>query len=330
MSTINGLREQLQGINATSFADIALQIFNYQARHNPVYRRFLFARGTEANGIKSITEIPFLPIEFFKSHRIITGHWIPTGYFESSGTTGISSSRHFFPDEEFYPFHARRNFEFFFGDIGQYHFFALLPSYLERKNSSLVTMLHHFIRQSSSPLSGFYLYNTDAMLNRISEAVKAGDRKIMLWGVTFALLDLAEKHKPDLSGAIIIETGGMKGRREEITREVLHDTLMRAFSVGQIFSEYGMTELFSQAYSKGGTRFYPPPWMRVFIRDIYDPLTLLPEGKTGGINIIDLANIHSVAFIETGDLGKLHTDGSFEILGRLDNTDIRGCNLMVE
>lgn len=330
MSTLNGFRAELHGINANSFANIALSVFRYQAIHNPVYCRYLKARQADIQAIQSIVDIPFLPIEFFKSHRLITGKWQPSGYFESSGTTGILSSRHFYPDDHFYPQHALRNFELFFGDIKQYHLFALLPSYLERNNSSLVTMLNHLIQQSESQFSGFYLHNTGEMLRQIHQAGKMRDRKIMIWGVTFALLDLAETHKPDLSGCIIIETGGMKGRREEITRQELHDVLIRCFGVDKIYSEYGMTELFSQAYTRGGMRFYPPPWMRVFTRDLYDPFTYLPAGKTGGINIIDLGNIHSVAFIETADLGRCHADGSFEVLGRTDNSDIRGCNLLVE
>lgn len=330
MSRINGFREQLQGINAASFSDIALEVFQYQATHNPVYKHYLQVRRVDVNSVKSVHEIPFLPIEFFKSHSIVTGSWVPAGYFESSGTTGSSTSRHFYPDNTFYAEHALRNFELFFGNIKQYHLFALLPSYLERKNSSLVTMMNHLIKQSNSSLSGFYLYNTDEMLKQIRLAEEMNDRKIMVWGVTFALLDLAEVLNPDLSHCLIIETGGMKGRREEITRESLHERLMQSFGVSKIYSEYGMTEIFSQAYTQGGMRFYPPPWMRVFIRDIYDPFTLLEEGKAGGINIIDLGNIHSIAFIETADLGRLYSDGSFEILGRLDNTDVRGCNLMVE
>lgn len=330
MSTINGFRAELQGINANSFANIAIRIFRYQAIHNPVYGRYLKARQADISSITSIAEIPFLPIDFFKSHRLITGNWLPQGYFESSGTTGAVSSRHYYTNDSFYLEHALKNFELFFGNVKQYHLFALLPSYLERKNSSLVTMLNHLIQQSESVFSGFYLYNTHEMLERISIAAKLNDRKIMIWGVTFALLDLAEKHKPDLSGCLIVETGGMKGRREELTREALHECLIRCFGVDKIYSEYGMTELFSQAYTRGGMRFYPPPWMRVLIRDLYDPLTLLPEEKTGGINIIDLGNVHSIAFIETADLGRCYADGSFEVLGRIDNSDIRGCNLLVE
>ena len=330
MSTLNGFRAELHGINANSFTDIALRIFRYQAIHNPVYRRYLNARRADIYSITSLAEIPFLPIEFFKSHRLITGNWSPQGYFESSGTTGFLPSRHYYTNDLFYEVHALRNFELFFGNVKQYHLFALLPSYLERKNSSLVTMLNHLIQQSESGLSGFYLFNTSEMLKQVGRAQKIHDRKIMIWGVTFALLDLAETHKPALPDCIIVETGGMKGRREEITRESLHEYLTGYFGVDKIYSEYGMTELFSQAYTRGGMRFYPPPWMRIFIRDLYDPFTLLPEGKTGGINIIDLGNVHSVAFIETADLGRCHADGSFEVLGRIDNSDIRGCNLLVE
>ncbi len=329
MPTLNNFRKQIQGINEHTFTDIALKVFHYQACNNPVYQRYLAFRQIDYSVVNCLTDIPFLPITFFKSHRIITGNWKPAGFFESSGTTGRSSSLHYYPDHDFYSVHARGNFELFFGPASQYHFFALLPSYLERRHSSLITMLHGLMKESRSDLGGFFLYNTDEMLSRMEQARKQADRRLMLWGVTFALLDLAEKHAPDLSACVIVETGGMKGRREEITREALHERLKKDFGVDRIFSEYGMTELFSQAYTRGETRFYAPPWMRVFIRDLYDPFSVGLEGLTGGINIIDLANIHSVSFIETADLGRVYADGSFEVLGRIDNSEVRGCNLLV-
>jgi phenylacetate-coenzyme A ligase PaaK-like adenylate-forming protein len=328
--TYSDFRTQIHGINDHSFTDIALRVFRYQAQFNPVYQRYLAYRKVNYQSVKQLSDIPFLPITFFKSHRLATGNWPPAGYFESSGTTGRMSSLHYFPDHAFYAAHTRQNFEWFFGPVGQYHFFALLPSYLERGHSSLVTMLHAFIRQSGSPYSGFYLHDTDAMLQQMEEARRKDGRKVMLWGVTFALLDLAEKHAPRLGDCVVLETGGMKGRREEITREALHAQLTQAFGVERIYSEYGMTELFSQAYTRGGTRFYTPPWMKVLVRDLYDPFAVGLTGKTGGINIIDLGNVHSVAFIETADLGRAYADGSFEVLGRIDNSEVRGCNLLVE
>jgi hypothetical protein len=222
-----------------------------------------------------------------------------------------------------------RCFEYFIGYLEKYYFFALLPSYVERGNSSLVFMVDNFIKKSRSPQQGFYLHNVDELLRDINKA-RGNGKKTVLWGVTFALLDLAERYHPDLSHCLIFETGGMKGRRPEITRQELHAILKEGFGVKSVYSEYGMTELFSQAYSKGGNAFFCPPWMKIVARDITDPLDKGLLNQTGGINVVDLANADTVAFLETEDIGKVYSEGSFEVLGRLDNTDVRGCNLMVE
>jgi hypothetical protein len=247
----------------------------------------------------------------------------------SSGTTGLQASMLPVKDPGRYLQHAARCFEYFFGSLENYRFHALLPSYLERGNSSLVFMIDHFIKLSRSPVPGFYLNNVDELLRDVATNDVKG-RKPVLWGVAFALLDLAERYHPDLSHCMVFETGGMKGRRQEIIRLELHSRLREAFGVQAVFSEYGMTELFSQGYSKGGSAFFCPPWMKIIARDITDPFQKGLLNETGGINVIDLANADSVAFIETEDIGKVYEDGSFEILGRLDNTDVRGCNLMVQ
>ena len=238
------------------------------------------------------------------------------------------TSQHEVRDLQFYLDHSARTFARFFGDLREYHFLALLPSYLERQGSSLVAMMDHFIRQSGSPYSGFYLHDTDKLLADI-EKLRGDGRKTIVWGVTFALLDLAERHGPDLSHCLVFETGGMKGRRREITREELHATLCNAFRVESIYSEYGMTELLSQAYSYSSNVFECPPWMKVIGRDVTDPLEKGLTEATCGLNVIDLANWNSVAFIETEDLGRVYADGRFEVLGRFDNSDLRGCNLLV-
>jgi len=310
--------------------DIALRLFRYQANYNPVYASYLQHLRVNANAIGKVNEIPFLPISFFKSKILKTGQWREELYFNSSGTTGSSTSTHYIADLNFYLNHAQRCFEHFFGPLNQYAIFALMPSYLERENSSLIAMMRSFIEKSKSEFSGFYLYEHDKLLHDIETCRKVGNKKVLLWGVSFALLDLAEKFHPDLSDCIVFETGGMKGRRKEVTRMELHQDLKANFNLDRIYSEYGMTELLSQAYSRGGDQFYPSPWMKVIVREVVDPFEKGQINRTGGLNIIDLANIHSVAFIETEDSGKVFADGSFEVMGRIDNTDIRGCNLLVE
>jgi phenylacetate-coenzyme A ligase PaaK-like adenylate-forming protein len=312
------------------FREAALEIFRIQSAGNLVYGDFIKNLRINPGLIKSCEEIPFLPVEFFKSQRIITGNLPHEKIFESSGTTGRDSARHYVVDTEIYEKSFLNAFRFFYGDPAEYMMAALLPSYTERENSSLVYMMDDLIRRSPHSASGFYKDDSVSLIKAISSA-RARKQKVLLLGVSFALLDLAEKYSPDLNDVIVMETGGMKGRRKEITRTELHTILKKAFNVKAIHSEYGMTELLSQAYSKGEGIFNCPPWMKIFIRDPQDPLALITEpGITGGINIIDLANIHSCSFISTGDLGKLHTDGSFEVLGRIDNSDIRGCNLLIE
>ncbi|MCE2996782.1 MAG: acyl transferase [Cyclobacteriaceae bacterium] len=319
---------QLTHVNEGNFDDIALSLFHYQSIHNTTYRTFIETLGLQSSKITSIDQIPFLPIEFFKSHTIVTGNEPVEVVFTSSGTTGMTTSRHPVRDLSFYLKNAQTIFERYFGSLENYHFFALLPSYLERQGSSLIAMMDYFIRESKSPYSGFYLHNYQELVSHLRLA-KNTDRKVILWGVSFALLDLAEGFELDLKDAIVIETGGMKGRRKEMIREELHELLCSRFKVGRIGSEYGMTELLSQAYSLGNGLYQSPPWMKILVRDINDPFQMLENGKTGGINVIDLANAHSCAFVETQDLGKWVQGGYFEVLGRIDNSDLRGCNLLV-
>ena len=312
-----------------TFLGTALDIFNFQKGNNPVYSEFIRVLGKK-NPVKTIADLPFLPVEFFRNKRIITGNNPVETIFESSGTTGISPGRHFVSDLGLYEESFLKCFRLFYGDPEDYLLAALLPSYTERAGSSLVYMAERLIGKSRNQDSGFYKDNTDSLLEAIRRSQNK-NRKILLLGVSFALLDLAENYYPDLSGVIVMETGGMKGRRKELTRTELHDILKKRFKVPSIHSEYGMTELMSQAYSEKEGIFYCPPWMKVVIRDPLDPLCLFTEaGHTGGINIIDLANINSCSFIATSDLGRIHDDGGFEVLGRIDNSDIRGCNLLAE
>lgn len=326
---MKSFKSLLYSLNEQNTTDIALELFRFQAGHNPVYGKYIQYLGVDPLAVSTLNEIPFLPISFFKTHEVATGTWEPETVFTSSGTTGTINSRHAVADLNFYRQHATRCFEYFFGPLSQYHIFALMPSYLERSGSSLIEMLRHFIGQTGSAHSGFYLYNHDELAGNLLRA-KATNKKIILWGVAFALLDFAEKFSIDLSGHLVFETGGMKGRRREVTREELHRQLTRAFHVPVIHSEYGMTELLSQAYTRGGDLFSLPPWMKIVVRETTDPLEKGLIGKAGGLNVIDFANVDSISFIETEDAGKLHPDGSFEVLGRLDNSDVRGCNLMVE
>ncbi|MCX6300694.1 MAG: acyl transferase [Bacteroidia bacterium] len=312
------------------FQKTALEIFKYQADNNPVYRNFINLLGIDPATVASCREIPFLPAGFFKLHKIITGSQQPVIIFESSGTSDSPVSKHYIVDPLIYEESFSRTFRLFYGDPAEYFIAALLPSYTERKSSSLVYMVGGLIKKSAWPDSGFYKEKINELLINIKTA-KSKNRKVLLIGVSFALLDLAEQYAPDLSGVIVMETGGMKGRRNEITRGELHSILKKSYNLQNVHSEYGMTELLSQAYSKADGIYFPPPWMKILIRDPQDPLSVITEpGKTGGINIIDLANIYSCSFIATDDLGKLHEGGSFEVLGRIDNSDIRGCNQMIE
>ncbi len=327
MERFKSFASSLYSVNETNFNDIALEVFHFQAQYNPVYNAYITALGRDHRKVNTIQDIPFLPISFFKTQSIKTGEWNPEVEFLSSGTTEIIASRHEVWNLDFYLSIAERIFEEQFGPLDQYHIFALLPSYLERKGSSLISMIEHFIKKSKSRISGFYLKNHDELISVLKD--KNQDRKVILWGVSFALLDLAELGKLDLSQCMIFETGGMKGRRKEMVREEFHRYLKERFNANHIHSEYGMTELLSQAYSKGEGYFTAPAWMKIIIRDINDPFAIGLKGKTGGINVIDLANFHSCAFIETQDLGNLGQDGRFEVLGRFDNSDLRGCNLLV-
>lgn len=314
--------------NSNDFNELALEIFHYQVENNEFYKKFVESISIQPDQINEYQQIPFLPIEFFKSQQIVSGKFDPEITFQSSGTTGQTTSKHFVKSRNLYQNSFLKAFELFFSSPKEYVILALLPSYLEQKNSSLVYMVESLIHKSRSAESGFFLHNYDALHKRLIE-LKKQEKKVILFGVTYALLDLAEQFPIDFSELIIIETGGMKGRRKEMVREEVHAILKHAFGVSHIYSEYGMTELLSQAYSKGDGVYSTPPWMKVLIRDTNDPYSLMPYGKTGGLNVIDLANIHSCSFIATQDLGKLNTEGQFEVLGRFDNSDIRGCNLMV-
>ena len=322
---MNGLYD----LNAENFENVALELFRHQAQHCPVYERFIHFLGIDPVQVKSLTQIPFLPISFFKTQEVVTGEWSPITVFESSGTTGTVSSKHYIKDTSFYLAHSQQLFEQFYGPLEAYHFLALLPSYLERGNSSLVYMVDHFIKESKSPYSGFYLDDLSALTKVLHEAYADQRRTTVLLGVSFALLDLVEEVQLAMPDLVVMETGGMKGRRKEMIREALHAQLTRGFGVEQIHSEYGMTELLSQAYSKGAGIFKAPPSMKVLFRDLNDPFSIDLNRSRGGVNIIDLANRHSCAFIETQDIGEAYGEDTFGIIGRFDNSDIRGCNLLL-
>lgn len=322
-------KEQVFSItNDEQFSRVALQVFRHQAEACAVYREFIKGLRIDAAAVKQIDDIPFLPIEFFKSHNIVSTNDAVQITFTSSGTTGMVTSRHQVTDVSWYEESFRNAFELFYGDIKKYTILALLPSYLEREGSSLIYMAEDLISQSNNPDSGFFLYNHDELYHQLKKQ-QQNKKPTLLIGVTFALLDFVEQYQINFPELIVMETGGMKGKRKEMIREELHEQLCKGFGVDTIHSEYGMTELLSQAYSKGHGIFNCPPWMRIITRDTNDPVTLLKGDKAGGINIIDLANINSCAFIAAQDLGKVYADGSFEVLGRFDNADIRGCNLLI-
>lgn len=314
-----------------SFGSLALEVFRYQYNNNNIYRQYCQTLKINADDRNTIEKIPFLPINFFKTHTITTTAFEPVAIFESSGTTQTINSKHLIKDIGIYEQSFTTCFNMFYGKPEEWCIIALLPSYLERNNSSLVLMAEKLIQQSKHPQSGFYLHNTTALYETLA-AQENKLQKTLLIGVTFALLDFAEKYPMKLQHTIIMETGGMKGRRKEMTRQEVHSILCNNFQLQSIHSEYGMTELLSQAYSKGDGIFNCPPWMKILIRDEDDPLTVQSstENKTlsGAVNIIDLANIYSCSFIATEDAGKLYSDDSFEVLGRLDNSDIRGCSLL--
>lgn len=314
------------------FNALALQLFHYQYLNNELYREFCDLLKAVPENVYSFDKIPFLPIQFFRDHDVVTHHrTIPTGTsrtFLSSATTGSTPSRHFVSDTSLYEKSFTEGFQYFYGHPEGHCFLAVLPGYLERPGSSLVYMMDHLIRMTEVNGSGFFLHDLEVLRERVLRQKSEG-RPTILIGVTHALMDLAGRFPMDLEGVIVMETGGMKGKRKEIVREELHEFLCKAFHVDAIHSEYGMTELLSQAYSKGNGIYETPPWMKILVREVNDPLSLAAEGDTGGLNIIDLANVHSCAFVATQDLGRKHMDGSFEVLGRFDSSDIRGCSLMV-
>ncbi|MBC9797899.1 acyl transferase [Sinomicrobium weinanense] len=314
--------------NTADFNAVTLDVFRHQYRNNEVYGKFCDLLKRTPETVKTVEKIPFLPISCFKTHTVVASPGDPEEVFTSSGTTGMKASKHYVTDRSLYEKSFLGAFKRFYGDIEDYVVLALLPSYLERQGSSLIYMVDDLIKRSGNTESGFYLHNISELSDKLEKLDSSG-KKVLLIGVSFALLDLVESHTFRLKNTIIMETGGMKGRRKELIRQELHKILCAGFGVSHIHSEYGMTELLSQAYSAGDGRFKCPSWMKIVIRDTEDALSLQTAGKTGGINVIDLANINSCSFIATQDLGKTYPDGSFEVLGRFDNSDIRGCNLMV-
>ncbi len=310
------------------FKEVAIAVFKHQFKNNKVYRSFCDLINKHPSDIREVEHIPFLPIQFFKSREVLSSTDKIDETFTSSGTTGSVTSKHFVTDINLYKESYLKGFAHFYGNIEEYVVLALLPNYLERNGSSLVFMVDDLIAKSKNSESGFYLNNLDELAEKLTNLDKNG-QKILLIGVSFALLDLIEKHQFNLKNTIVMETGGMKGRRKELIRDELHELLQDGFKVDEIHSEYGMTELLSQGYSKGNGVFETPPWMKILTRDTEDALTILPKGKAGGINVIDLANYNSCSFIATQDLGKVDENETFEIIGRFDDSDIRGCNLMV-
>ena len=314
--------------NAPEFEQTSLAIFNHQARNCQVYKAYISHLRINPEEVTSVTQIPYLPISFFKTHEVLSSLATPEIVFSSSGTTGMVQSRHIVTNVGIYEESFNKAFELFYGNIENTCLLALLPSYLERDGSSLIYMVDALLKQSKHPDSGYFLHNHSDLYHKLQKLKEAGQKTILI-GVTYALLDFIEQHKVDFPDLIVMETGGMKGKRKEMVREELHQLLQDGFGVDAIHSEYGMTELLSQAYSSGIGVFNCPPWMKIYLRDTNDPLSLAPNNRTGGINVIDLANINSCSFIATQDLGRLFPDGSFEVLGRFDNADIRGCNLLV-
>ena len=314
--------------NQSDFKTCALQVFRHQFKNNAIYRSFCDLLYIHSSDVKEIEEIPFLHIQFFKSHAVLSSTQAVKETFTSSGTTGSSVSKHMVTDLSWYTKSYTKGFEHFYGPIEEYTVLGLLPNYLERDGSSLIYMVDDFIKKSNKPSSGFYLNNLTELSKTLIALDKKGE-KVLLIGVTFALLDLIERQQFKLQNTIIMETGGMKGRRKEIIRNELHEILCAGFGVSKIHSEYGMTELLSQGYSSGDGVFDCPPWMKILARDTEDALTMVGSNKTGGLNVIDLANYNSCSFIATQDLGKVDNNGRFEVLGRFDHSDIRGCNLMV-
>lgn len=315
--------------NDKEFVEVAWAVFQFQYTHNNLYQQFCELVGCRPEKVSSIEQIPFLPISFFKTHQVQTSSFLPDVVFESSGTTSDTFSKHYVRDVHLYEKSFSTTFETFYGPPDQYCILALLPSYLERQQSSLVYMVQGLMSKSAHPCNNFFLYNHQELANTLLQ-LERQNQKTLLLGVSYALLDFAHAFPMKLSNTIVMETGGMKGRKKELIRTELHQQLLDAFEVEGIHSEYGMTELLSQAYSTKDGIFSTPPWMKVLIRDENDPLRMLLEAfASGGINIIDLANIYSCSFISTEDIGRWHYDGNFEVFGRMDNSDVRGCSLLV-
>ena len=334
MSERERLFKQFDALNVESFEDFSLELFRYQSKYNLIYKKYIDALNINPNSIDDLRSIPFLPIEFFKQHKIVSNSAELSQdelVFESSGTGSGLTSKHYLSNLNHYLKHAQHIFESFYGRLEDYIILALLPSYLERKGSSLVAMVDDFIKKTNSPESGFYLYDLKELVGKVKELKKnSSTKKVIVWGVSFALLELAENFKVDFSGCIVMETGGMKGRRKEMTRDELHTIFCEGLNIDKVHSEYGMTELLSQSYSMGHGTFQPSHSMKVLAREVNDPFEIkLFDTRSSGLNVVDLANIDSCAFIETQDVGLVNEDGSFQVLGRLDNSDIRGCNLMV-
>jgi hypothetical protein len=313
---------------ASGLEAAALELFHFQYRENDLYRAYADALHIAPGKVQSLAQIPFLPIQFFKTHEIVCGRFSPQLVFESSGTTQTVNSRHLVKEAALYERSFLTAFEQYYGPVTDYVVVGLLPSYLERQHSSLVYMVQEMVSRSGREGSGFYLYDHDKLYAQL-QALEARGQRVLLIGVTFGLLDFAEKYSLQLQHTIVMETGGMKGRREEWTREEVHAFLQERLGVPVVHAEYGMTELLSQAYSRGKGLFTTPPWMKVLLRDENDPFEL-SDGPGGGvINVVDLANVYSCAFIATEDIGRMHANGSFEVLGRLDSSALRGCSLMV-
>lgn len=326
---MNDLAQQVFSIkNQDDFNSVCLQVFAYQAEHCEVYRKYIANLRVQPETITEVSQIPYLPISFFKSHQILSTVTEPQIVFSSSGTTGMVQSKHFVTDLSLYEESFNKAFDLFYGPAEELCILALLPSYLEREGSSLIYMIDALLKRSGHPDSGYFLHN-HAELFRNLENQKSNNQKTVLIGVTYALLDFLEQFKISFPNLIVMETGGMKGKRKEMVREELHQILTEGFGVTSIHSEYGMTELLSQGYSKGSGIFECPPWMQITLRDTNDPLSLIDSGRTGGINVIDLANLNSCSFIASQDLGRIDSKGHFEVLGRFDNSDIRGCNLLI-
>jgi hypothetical protein len=321
------LLTQLSTISEADFTSRAIEIFRFQYAENPLYRDFVDALGVRPGSVARIGDIPFLPVSFFKTHEVRTGEYRPEIVFHSSGTTGMATSSHLVKDAGLYRESFLTGFGQFYGPVADWCIIGLLPAYLERSDSSLVYMVNDLIGRSGHPDSGFYLYEYEA-LYELLQRLEAAGQKTLLIGVTFALLDFAEQYSLSLEHTVVMETGGMKGRRREITREELHTFLRERLGVKTVHAEYGMTELLSQGYSAGDGVFRCPGWMRVLVRSEDDPLDVRASGE-GLINVIDLANIWSCAFIATEDVGVLRPDGGFTVAGRVDHSDVRGCSLLV-